>query len=41
MKVVEKNLRQFLQMVPKYKMLQLALRIDALFEHFKRANKLR
>ena len=37
MKVVEKNLRQFLQMVPLSKMLQLTLRIDALFEIFIKA----
>ena len=42
MKGVEKNERKFLQTVPKSKMVQLALRIDALFEHFKQsANKLR
>ena len=40
-KVVEKNKRQFLQTVLTSKMLQLTLRIDAIFEHFKQsANKL-
>ena len=40
-KVVEKNKRQLLLMVPTSKMLQLTLPIYALFEHFEQsANKL-
>ena len=37
MKVVEKNKRQSLQTVLTSKMLQLTLRTDALFEHFKQS----
>ena len=41
MKSIQEHLRQLLQMVPTSLMLQVNLRLDALFKHFKQsANKL-
>ena len=35
MKSIQEHLRQLLQTVPTSKMLQVPLRLDAIFEHFK------